>query len=542
MRGRSKNPWKRRVKHTAEKADVLKDLRAVSRALGAKFTLEEYNRIGRYSGQTAAKFFGSVAQIRKKIGLLAPMRAGQVPERHMKALAKKKLLAFFREQGRPPTRREWAASLQPPSASWLGSKYGGFQGFLKKCKIPPRFFRRDSLWRNWESLAKDICKELYGPGLRTRFFLPDVNREIDFYCPKRRIGIEVKTSFYCDQFHWEKQQQDYLNSGFVSQLVYLILDRPLDFRDPGNPKVKYFFADLLAKKIKKGSLKRRLARLTTRKTTRADETFLYRRDEIVEAIREYFERHGNIPSLRDFTKGSERFSSYAPIYDAFGTWNNALFEAGFPAQKTYSSTVDTNFQKKRFGAFLRAFKEKNGRYPYGKEYSRLAPSLRLPDLRRFKKIFSKSYRGYLKEIGIELTLKSRATPLDQHLSRAREGGFRLMSLEMKNGRTRACVECTKCGLQSMVKSYRLIEGCKRCSIAGHIAGLKKTQGALSVDAKKAGLSILNSHNYVNAQTKLMYQCLYCGKKMEKKPNNVQQGKGCRSCSQKKRHLVSSRSG
>ncbi|GAB7010231.1 homing endonuclease associated repeat-containing protein [Halorubrum trueperi] len=57
-----------------------------------------------------------------------------------------------------------------------------------------------------------------------------------------------------------------------------------------------------------------------------------RKDELIQALRRLEQELGNVPSTADMNESGEY--SAPPYYRAFGSWNDALREAGFEPKKT----------------------------------------------------------------------------------------------------------------------------------------------------------------------------------------------------------------
>ena len=110
--------------------------------------------------------------------------------------------------------------------------------------------------------------------------------------------------------------------------------------------------------------------------------------------------------------------------------------------------------------------------------------------------------------------------------------------EYVNNRTKIRFKCKKCGHEFPKTPHEVLcgQGCPKCAIKS-----RASKRANSLDDFIERIKVINptikitAKNYVNNKTKIECECLVCGEKMEKTPDSLLSGKGCRKCSFKKIH-------
>ena len=63
------------------------------------------------------------------------------------------------------------------------------------------------------------------------------------------------------------------------------------------------------------------------------------RPRVIEAIREWARRHGRPPSGADWRLKGEGHPTYQQVAELFGTWSQAIVDAGFPRPRNARTTL-----------------------------------------------------------------------------------------------------------------------------------------------------------------------------------------------------------
>lgn len=133
----------------------------------------------------------------------------------------------------------------------------------------------------------------------------------------------------------------------------------------------------------------------------------------------------------------------------------------------------------------------------------------------------KTNEQFLSELNI---INSNIEPLEEYI----------------NNHTKIRFKCKKCGYEFPKTPHNALigQGCPKCAIKSR--ALKR---ANSLDDFIERMNVINptikitGRNYVNNKTKIDCECLVCGEKIEKTPDSLLSGRGCRKCSFKKIHDV-----
>ena len=89
-------------------------------------------------------------------------------------------------------------------------------------------------------------------------------------------------------------------------------------------------------------------------------TKIHTKDQIVEEIRSFYDKNGRAPMCDDFKK-KNGYTSRAAVEKCFGSWNNAIKEAGLDVNRM------NNLTEEELLDFLKRFEKEYGRPPTSKD-------------------------------------------------------------------------------------------------------------------------------------------------------------------------------
>lgn len=115
----------------------------------------------------------------------------------------------------------------------------------------------------------------------------------------------------------------------------------------------------------------------------------YTKDECLDKIRQFVKDYGRIPQNRDLI-GNPKYPSFGTFQNLFGSFNEAICEAGFKPDKPYT--------KEEFQEAIIQFIEENGRIPKEKDFIN---NPKYPGVNTFIEFFG-SFNGVLKSVEMDI--------------------------------------------------------------------------------------------------------------------------------------------
>lgn len=137
----------------------------------------------------------------------------------------------------------------------------------------------------------------------------------------------------------------------------------------------------------------------------------YTKDEIIESIERFINENGRVPKYDEFNK-KNGYPSHFTVQRHFGSWNNAIKEAGFDVNKMNNLTRDELLD------YLRKYEREYGRPPIARDLNNTKNNPEYPSIGQYNKQFGNLERAK-KLVGQDMDSRAKKGISDHPKQKAR---------------------------------------------------------------------------------------------------------------------------
>lgn len=441
-----------------------------------------------------------------------------------------KLNSFYSEFHRVPKRREFDHYLPERGSSNAARTYWGtFNNFVRANGYDENFGMFGNIWRIWENLVYDILKDKYpGVEIYQQFYNKENQTLVDFYIPSLELAVDAKTSNYNIQAR-NTQSEKYIRQ--YKRVHFYCLDK--DESQPERKGIEYIYGSDLIKSLKSKKLIKRLNELLEQDEKFKLENGLITKREILSEIKLLAQELRRTPQMREFQK-DPRFSNPATVIKLFGTWNNAIVEAGLEPRKQFSAFMTSESAISQFKKAVKLYKNKYNHFPNNKEYLEFSYKNDVISWKLVRSLTKLTYSELNRKLDFKIPRKKhpKLKSLDEIKDIAHKKGLVLVSKKFLGNKSKIKLKClmhnkviTKT-LYGLKKSKTSCPECYRLHMSNKF---KANFDQVEKRINDLGFVVLNKDKFEGIRMPLEMKCIQCGYTIFISPVSLYRKKSCSIC-------------